>query len=100
MADIKNEALENKAEGLVEQGVGRIKDAAGGLTGNVGMQAEGKVDQLSGMARQEFAELYEETEGRLEKAVTFVRERPLASLGIAAAIGTLLALMFVPRRKS
>ena len=100
MADNKGEALENKAEGLVEQGIGRVKDAAGGLTGDAGLQAEGKVDQLSGMARQEFAELYEETEGKLEKAVTFVRERPLTSLGIAAAIGTRLALLFVPRRKS
>ncbi|AHI26127.1 CsbD family protein [Komagataeibacter swingsii] len=99
MSEDKAKAIETKAEGIMDQGIGRLKDAAGGLTGNVGMQAEGKVDQLSGMARQEFADLYEEGEGKVERAVTFVRERPLFSLGIAAVLGTVIGLIFLPRRK-
>ncbi|EGG75666.1 putative general stress response protein [Gluconacetobacter sp. SXCC-1] len=99
MADDKEKVLAEKAEGVVDQGIGRIKDAAGGLTGNMGMQAEGKVDQLAGMARQEFADLYEEGEGKVERAVTFVRERPLFSLAIAGVLGTILGLVFIPRRK-
>ncbi|GAN87648.1 CsbD family protein [Komagataeibacter intermedius] len=99
MSEDKATPIENKAEGIMDEGVGRLKDAAGGLTGNMGMQAEGKVDQLAGMARQEFADLYEEGEGKVERAVTFVRERPLFSLGIAAALGTIVGLIFMPRRK-
>ncbi|GAB6966552.1 hypothetical protein JCM25156A_05890 [Komagataeibacter kakiaceti JCM 25156] len=99
MSDDNLKTIETKATGAVDQGVGRLKDAAGGLTGDVGLQAEGKVDQLAGMARQEFADLYEEGEGRIERAVTFVRERPLFSLGIAAGLGTILGLIFIPRRK-
>ncbi|CAM3114650.1 CsbD family protein [Komagataeibacter xylinus] len=99
MSEDKAKNIETKAEGMVDEGVGRLKDAAGGLTGNVGMQAEGKIDQLSGMARQEFADLYDEGEGKLERAVTFVRERPLFSLGIAAVLGTIMGLIFIPRRK-
>ncbi|MBE7729621.1 CsbD family protein [Komagataeibacter sp. FXV3] len=99
MSEDKAKTIETKAEGVMDEGVGRLKDAAGGLTGNMGMQAEGKVDQLSGMARQEFADLYEEGEGKVERAMTFVRERPLFSLGIAAVIGTIMGLIFLPRRK-
>ncbi|RFD20224.1 CsbD family protein [Komagataeibacter melaceti] len=99
MSDDTPNTIETKATGVVDQGVGRLKDAAGGLTGDAGLQAEGKVDQLAGMARQEFADLYEEGEGRIERAVTFVRERPLFSLGIAAALGTIMGLIFIPRRK-
>ena len=99
MSEDKAKTIETKAEGIMDEGVGRLKDAAGGLTGNMGMQAEGKVDQLSGMARQEFADLYEEGEGKVERAVTFVRERPLFSLGIAAVLGTIVGLIFMPRRK-
>ena len=99
MSEDKAKTIETKAEGIMDEGVGRLKDAAGGLTGNVGMQAEGKVDQLAGMARQEFADLYEEGEGKVERAVTFVRERPLFSLGIAAVLGTIMGLIFLPRRK-
>ena len=99
MSEDKPNTVETKASGVVEEGVGRLKDAAGGLTGDMGLQAEGKVDQLAGMARQEFADLYEEIDGRVERAVTFVRERPLFSLGIAAAVGTVLGFLFFPRRK-
>ncbi|ARW16614.1 CsbD-like protein [Komagataeibacter europaeus] len=99
MSEDKAKTIETKAEGVMDEGVGRLKDAAGGLTGNMGMQAEGKMDQLSGMARQEFADLYEEGEGKVERAVTFVRERPLFSLGIAAVLGTIMGLIFLPRRK-
>ncbi|MCE2564371.1 CsbD family protein [Komagataeibacter sp. FNDCF1] len=99
MADDKEKAFGEKVEGVLDQGVGRVKDAAGGLTGDMGMQAEGKMDQLSGMARQEFADLYEEGEGKVERAVTFVRERPLFSLAIAGVLGTIMGLLFIPRRK-
>ena len=39
---------ENKTKGATQDAVGKVKDAAGDLTGNVGWQAEGKVDQAAG----------------------------------------------------
>jgi uncharacterized protein YjbJ (UPF0337 family) len=39
-----NDSLEGKGNDLK----GRVKDAAGGLTGDSSLQAEGKVDQLKG----------------------------------------------------
>ncbi len=35
---------ENTTEGAITEGVGKLKDAAGGLTGDTGLQGEGKVD--------------------------------------------------------
>ncbi|MBB2200235.1 CsbD family protein [Gluconacetobacter tumulisoli] len=100
MTELKSDAFVEKAKGAVEEGSGRLKDAAGGLTGDLGLQAEGKVDQLAGMARQEFTELYEEGESKLEQAVLFVQDRPLMSVGIAAFVGMLLGLILLPRRKA
>lgn len=99
MADdtLKNAA--EKIEGKFDQAKGHVKDAAGGLTGDLGLQAEGKVDQLAGMAREEFADLYEETDSLLEKGVTFVRDKPLLSLGVAWFVGTLFGWCLMPRRR-
>ncbi len=99
MADDKLKTVANKVEGVAEDAKGRIKDAAGGVTGDLGLQAEGKFDQFSGMAQQEFADLYEEGEGVVEKAVTFVRDKPLLSLGIVSVFGLLIGWLVFPRGK-
>lgn len=91
--------VKNKGEGLLDEAKGRLKDAVGGLTGDAKLQAEGKVDQLSGMAQQEFADLYDDAETTLEKATAFVQDRPLISLGAAIIIGTLLGALFFGRSK-
>lgn len=93
-----DESTKTKAEGLLDEGTGRVKDAVGGLTGDAGMQASGKIDQLSGMAQQEFADLYEDTESKLEMATAFVQDRPLIALGIVAALGTIIGALLFGRR--
>ncbi|MBB3881501.1 CsbD family protein [Acetobacter oeni] len=98
MADDKINPIREKVEGIVDQAKGHVKDAAGGLAGDAGLQADGKVDQLAGMAREEFADLYEEGEGLIEKSVTFVRDKPLLSLGVAWFVGTLFGWIVMPRR--
>ncbi|MCE0743114.1 MAG: CsbD family protein [Acetobacter sp.] len=99
MSDDKINTTEEKIHGVVDQAKGHIKDAAGGLTGDMGLQADGKVDQLAGIAREEFADLYEEGESLVEKGVSFVRDKPLCALGIAAAVGTFIGWLLMPRRK-
>lgn len=100
MSDDKINTTEQKIEGKIDQVKGHVKDAAGGLTGDLGLQAEGKTDQLAGMARDEFADLYEEGESMIEKGVTFIRDKPLCALGIAAMIGTMIGWLLMPRRKA
>ncbi|GAN60072.1 hypothetical protein ACI01nite_02940 [Acetobacter cibinongensis] len=99
MADDKLKNVSNKVEGLVDETKGRVKDAVGGLTGDLGLQAEGKFDQFTGAAQQDFADLYEEGEGVVEKAVTLVRDKPLLSLGIVSVVGLLVGWLLFPRGK-
>ena len=88
-----------KAEGLLDEVKGKVKDGVGGLTGDTATQAEGKFDQLSGMAQQEFADLYDDAETTLEKATAFVQDRPLISLSVAILVGTILGAIFFGRSK-
>lgn len=94
------DATLNKAEGVVEEIKGKIKEGVGSATGDAGIEAEGKFDQLSGLAQQEFADLYDEGETKLEAAVAFVQDRPLVSLFIATVVGLLVGGLFFGRRGS
>ena len=87
-----------KAEGLLDEAKGKVKDGIGGLTGDTSTQAEGKFDQLSGMAQQEFADLYDEGETKLEAATAFVQDRPLISIVIAAVVGMIVGGLLFGRK--
>ncbi len=43
--------IKDSAAGKAKDLKGRLKDAAGGLTGDTSLQAEGKLDQLKGKAQ-------------------------------------------------
>lgn len=87
---------ENKVEGTLDQGIGRVKDAVGGLTGDSGMQADGKIDQLQGHVKQEYGSFLDAAREQAEEAAELVRDRPIAAVGIGLAAGFLLGLLLVP----
>ncbi|WP_428374570.1 CsbD family protein [Lichenicoccus sp.] len=92
-------ADENSVEGLVTQGAGKLKDAAGGLTGDSSLQAEGKFDQLTGKAQRQFGDTLDEAQDQIEGFAGYVADQPLAALGIATGIGFLLGYLLIPARK-
>jgi uncharacterized protein YjbJ (UPF0337 family) len=49
--DLTRKGTENSLEGKGTDLKGKLKDAAGGLTGDSSLQAEGKMDQLKGKAQ-------------------------------------------------
>jgi Uncharacterized protein conserved in bacteria len=49
--DLTSKGIGNSAEGKADNLKGKVKDAAGGLTGDSSLQAEGKMDQLKGKAK-------------------------------------------------
>lgn len=49
--DLNREGAEHSLEGNADNLKGKLKDAAGGLTGDTSLQAEGKWDQLKGKAK-------------------------------------------------
>ncbi|NGP17893.1 MULTISPECIES: CsbD family protein [Devosia] len=47
----------DEAKGAGKQAMGSLKDAAGGLTGNERLQAEGKADKAEGKIQQKVGEV-------------------------------------------
>jgi uncharacterized protein YjbJ (UPF0337 family) len=44
----RNDGMENQAEGLGKEIKGRVRNAAGGLTGDTSEQVKGKAEELGG----------------------------------------------------
>ena len=86
---------EDRIEGAATNIGGKVKDAVGGLTGDTKTQAEGKMDQATGQLQN--------TVGSAKDAVregastmgaeldSFMSEKPMMALLIAAGVGYLLA---------
>jgi len=58
--DLTRKGTENSLEGKTDNLKGRVKDAAGGLTGDKSMQAEGKWDQAKGKAKDALGKVQRE----------------------------------------
>lgn len=54
--DQTQRGAERSADGKLDNAKGKLKDAAGGLTGDTGMQAEGKMDQAKGKVKDAMGE--------------------------------------------
>lgn len=52
--DLESRGVENTVEGQAKNLKGKVKDAAGGLTGDTSLQAEGKLDQAKGKIQEGF----------------------------------------------
>lgn len=87
-----------KGESFVQEAKGRVKDAFGAVSGDAAMQAGGKIDQLSGRAKHEFADLYDANESRIEAATSFIQERPFVALGIITLVGLVLGRLLFKKR--
>ena len=57
--DLRDQGYQDSAQGKADKFKGRVKDAAGGLTGDSSLQTEGKIDQMKGKV--------EDTMGKVER---------------------------------
>ena len=64
-----------RAEGAAEEIGGKIKKGIGKLIGNEQMEAEGKVKEEAGDAKQEAAKAAERTKGKVQEIVGAVKNR-------------------------
>lgn len=51
MSDLKRESMKQQVKGALDKTKGQIKEAAGDLTDNESLEAEGKLDQIKGSVR-------------------------------------------------
>ena len=80
------EQLQQQINGGVNQGVGRVREAAGALLGDLKIEAQGRAQQLRGQAES----LYGDTMERLNAAT---HERPAVALGTALGIGVIIGIL-------
>jgi uncharacterized protein YjbJ (UPF0337 family) len=101
---------DQQTEGLAREGLGRIKDSAGGLAGDARLQARGKLDEAVGAVQRTFGEVQEKAERLFGEAQVrgveardevdaFVRRSPWLSVAIAAGFGLALGLALKPTRR-
>ena len=77
---------QQQVNGGVNQGVGRVKEAAGALIGDLKIEAQGRAQQLRGQAES----LYGDT---MERLNTVTSERPAVALGTALGIGVIIGIL-------
>lgn len=73
----------NQLDGTLNEAAGKVQDAVGGLTGDLDLQAEGKVRQLAGKTQAKYGD-------SVEQVAEATRNNPLGALLIAAGVGFLL----------
>ncbi len=77
---------EQQVNGGVNQGVGRVKEAAGALLGDLKIEAQGRAQQIRGQAESIYGDAME----RITSATT---EKPAIALGTALGIGVIIGIL-------
>jgi uncharacterized protein YjbJ (UPF0337 family) len=84
---------EERIEGRVRQGIGRAQDAVGGLTGDAGMQARGKLNQLVGDAQHRLGDVRERAQGQYRQVEAYTLEHPAQALAISFGLGVAVGVL-------
>jgi uncharacterized protein YjbJ (UPF0337 family) len=84
---------EDRIDGAVRNAAGHAKDAAGGLTGDASLQAEGKVDEALGNLQQRYGQAASVARDTAGDVRTIVRGQPMTALLVAGGIGFLIGLL-------
>ncbi len=77
---------EQQINGALEQGKGRIKEAAGALAGDLKTKASGAAQQLRGRAESLYGDA-------MDRATGLAHERPVAAIAAALGLGLLIGLL-------
>ena len=84
---------DDEIEGAIRDGVGRVQDAYGGATGDLGVQARGKLNQAAGKVQKAYGQASERARGLASNADEFVAEQPYLAIGAAALFGLVVGLL-------
>ena len=84
---------DDRVEGGVKKGVGRVEDAWGGLTGDAGTQAKGKVNQAAGAVQDVVGQAKDRAQDVYGGVESYAKEQPVVALGVALGVGVILGFV-------
>lgn len=77
---------EQQVNGGINQGVGRVKEAAGALLGDLKIEAQGRAQQVRGQAESLYGDA-------VERITTVASEKPAVALGAALGLGVIIGIL-------
>ena len=81
---------DDRIEGGLKKGVGKVEDAWGGLTGDAGTQAKGKANQASGSVQDVVGHAKERAQDVYGNVESYAKEQPMVALAVAIGVGVIL----------
>lgn len=80
----------DQVQGIAKDVAGKAEDAYGGATGDLGLQAEGKMHQAAGKLQRNFGEA-------VTQLLDAASSNPLATLAVVAGVGFMLGVAWSHR---
>ncbi|MFG1410186.1 CsbD family protein [Xanthobacter sp. VTT E-85241] len=84
---------ETTLKGAATEAGGRIKEAAGAVTGNGSLKAEGVYDQVAGSAQRALGDTADAVRAGGRKITRQVEDQPFPALLVAGAVGFVLGYL-------
>jgi uncharacterized protein YjbJ (UPF0337 family) len=93
---------DDRIEGALRKGVGRVQDAVGGLTGDKDTQIRGKLNEAAGAVQNAYGRTAEavtrRAQGALGEVEAFAKEQPLAAVAASLGLGFMMGLLVARAR--
>lgn len=81
---------DDRVEGAVKKGAGKVQDAWGGLTGDAGTQAKGKANEAAGSVQDVVGQARDKAQDAFEDLGSYAREQPVIALAVTLGVGLIL----------
>ena len=91
---------DQRVEGVVRRGVGRLQDAVGGLIGNEGVQLKGKLNEAAGSVQDAYGQAQQRASDVLGDIRGYAEDEPVKAVAIGLAAGLVLGLLLWGGRRA
>ena len=84
---------DDRVEGAVKKGAGKMQDAWGGLTGDGETQAKGKANEAAGSVQDIVGQAKSRAQDAYGDVESYAREQPVIALAVTLGVGFILGFV-------
>ena len=81
---------DDRVEGGLKKGAGKVQDAWGGLTGDTGTQAKGKANEAAGSVQNAVGQAASRAKDAYGDVQSYAKEQPAIALAVTLGVGFIL----------